>query len=190
VLYGCAGVVKKTDSETGAPAGPGTTIIVGKIIIDPEPEKGESWMFNSAYDGQIIIFIDKILKITGSHDDAFWDKWPLKIEGIENKTFFYGLRNKRYYSQMLGYLLPRNGEYELIKFPMVFTLDIQPGDGAIYIGTIKITRDLFYGLKRIDVYDEYNSALPEFIKRYGRAIKLKKAIAKVLNEREKDAARE
>jgi hypothetical protein len=153
-------MTKKVDAGLGAAASPGTTIIVGRVIIDPEPENGENGFFNSAYDGHIRIFLDNVLKNSGNHDDEFWREWPVSIEGIENYVFYYGVSNTRYYAVMLGYMLSRNGDYELIKFPVTFTLDIQPGDRAIYIGTIKVTRDIFYGIKKIEIYDEYNRILP------------------------------
>jgi hypothetical protein len=181
IFSSCAGGEIKT-SPFGGESGIRTTIVVGRIIIDPQPEAGQTGFLSGGDDGQARLFLDTVLKIGADIDDDTWKKWPVMVGGLENEPFYYGIPNRRYYAVMAGYMLARSGGYELIKFPVSFTLDIQPGDRAIYIGTIKFTRDPFYHTKKIEVYDEYAKVMPEFTAHYGRGIKLKKALAKILNK--------
>jgi hypothetical protein len=181
-LSSCAGNAVKRGNIGGDEAGPDTTIIVGRIVVEPEPEAGEKGFFNSGYDGQVRLYCDSVLKLETVHDNSFWENWPVQVAGNEGQTFYYGIPNRRCYAVMAGYFLSRSDSYEIIHLPVSFTLDIQPGDGAVYIGTIKFTRDAFYNVKRIDVYDEYAKVYPEFVKIYGPGVKLKKAVARVLNK--------
>jgi hypothetical protein len=180
-VQSCAGPGGRNYSA-GTAIGQGMTLIVGRIVIEPEPEKGEKKYFGEDMDGQVRIFCDNVLRSEKAHENSFWDAWPVKIEGYEGQTFYYPVRNSRIYGVMAGYLMGRGNSYEMIHLPVLFTIDINPGDKAVYIGTIRFKRDLFYNVKKIDVFDEYAKVLPEFLKNYGSGVKLKKAVATVINQ--------
>lgn len=155
--------------QNDAAPGDNETLVVGKVIIEPAPER------DSGYDGGIALFFDKVLRMGGIDKESLWEM--TQVLGNEGWTFFKPVPAKRMYCVMAVYFMGHNDTYDPIYMPVSFVLDVKLGDKAVYIGTIKFTRDYFYNVKKVEVIDEYSGVLPEFIKKYGSDIRLKKAIA-------------
>jgi hypothetical protein len=100
----------------------------------------------------------------------------MKLMAYEGETFYIMLKKIKYFGIAAAFYMERDGEAEFIFAPAAFALDIQPGDKAIYIGTIKYTRDLYYEWKNVEVIDEYNSVLPDFRKKFAASVKLRKTL--------------
>lgn len=165
-----------------AEPGAGEVIVVGKVVMEPAPERGQSGMFGSGYNGGIRLFFDNVMRLEKDHENSFWENWPVQVQGEEDEAFFYPVPARRMYCVMATYLLGRSHGYESIHMPVAFVLDVRSGDRAIYLGTIKFTRDLYYNIKKIDVIDEYAKVLPEFTAQYGKGVKLRKALAIIKNK--------
>jgi len=52
----------------------------------------------------------------------------------------------------------------------------QAGDKAVYIGTVRYTRDEFFEIKKVAIVDDYERANSEFRKKFGTKIALRKAL--------------
>ena len=106
--------------------------------------------------------------------------WPkeMTLMAYEGEIFFVEMPKKKYYSVMGGYYFGRGNSAELMQMPASYSIDAQKTDKAIYIGTIKYTRDVFYKWKKAEVLEEYKDIFPEFVKLYGKKVKLRKALAK------------
>ena len=65
-------------------------------------------------------------------------------------------------------------------FPVGVKVEIQPGDKAVYIGTIKYTRNINFEIYKAEILDEFSRENAAFRKKFGTKYKLKKRIAKIL----------
>ncbi len=72
-----------------------------------------------------------------------------------------------------------NVESSELKFPAPLELDIRTDDQAIYIGTLRLHRDVFHSLLKVELLDHHAAALVEFRKRYGAQAGLRKALLKL-----------
>ena len=61
-------------------------------------------------------------------------------------------------------------------FPGGLRVPIQPGDRAVYIGTLRYHRNEFFEITRMTVVDEYVAAYTEFRKKFGDGVRLRKAL--------------
>lgn len=194
ILLSCSSPGAKRITGTNNVIPDGEVMIVGKFVIDPPPEGYErKASFNvengvgyidfggrSDLGGQFHMYLDKIMKPYTAKEEEVYRNWPaeMRIMAFENETFFVPLKNMKYFGIAAAYYAERNGEAEFIYVPALFPLDIRKDDEAIYIGTIKYTRDEYYYWKKVQVIDEYNQALPEFEAKFGTSVKLRKALTK------------
>ena len=65
-----------------------------------------------------------------------------------------------------------------IRLPSMFKLDIRPEDKAIYVGTIRLHRDEFNSVTKIDIVDDYEATNKRFQVKFGQNAQLRKAIVK------------
>lgn len=94
------------------------------------------------------------------------------------ETFFFAIpRNKPYVVD--AYVMKRAGEdMENILIPVPFKLDIRPGDSAIYIGTIRLHRDEFNEVTKVEFLDNSRKAAADFKAKFGPQAVFRKAALK------------
>lgn len=63
-------------------------------------------------------------------------------------------------------------------FPVPIAFDVRPADKAIYVGTLRLHRDEFHTITKVEVRDEYAAALGEFRKRFAGEPAPRKALLK------------
>ncbi|HEX9390310.1 MAG TPA: hypothetical protein VF928_03245 [Usitatibacteraceae bacterium] len=80
-----------------------------------------------------------------------------------------------------------NVESAELKFPAPLEIDIRPDDQAIYIGTVRLHRDVFHTLLKVELLDQHAAALIEFRKRFGPQAALRKALLKLPQESSRPA---
>lgn len=196
VMTSCAGLSSRPKARSASDLGQNQTIIVGKIVFDP-PLTPESQDLNFGYDA----FRYQIYMICGTKLREIVNEAALpgsgdlngSIEAVQDETFYTINRNvpiymiagifyKGIYVQSCGYQCTRV-LYDPVGLPASFYIDIKPADKAVYIGTIKYTRDNFWNVTRIQILDEYDKELPAFRIKF-KGIKLTKAL---IREPGKDA---
>ena len=161
---------------------PNQVVIIGKVILTPPLEKDEQKYQAVGTEG----FRNKMLLITG--DQMREVSTPLsigdlggRIEAPFEKTFFAKSDAKPFYV-LLGDIVTRTGsssEMGGMAFPAGFKVDIQPGDRAIYIGTIHYYRDEFSRVTKVEVVDQYDEALSLYQKNFGGTGELKKELVTI-----------
>ncbi len=167
-------------------------VLVGKFVIVPPPEgyarQASVYMENgyihidpggrSDLGGQFHMYLDKIMRPSTERSEKEYRGWSgdMRLMAFENETFCVILKRMKYFGIAASYFAERNGEAEFIYVPASFPIDVRDDDRAIYIGTIKYTRDEYYDWKDLKVIDEYNQALPAFRQKFGSSIRLRKAL--------------
>jgi hypothetical protein len=66
-----------------------------------------------------------------------------------------------------------------LKFPVPLEIDIRPEDQAIYLGTLRLYRDVYHTLLKVELLDHYAAAQTDFRQRFGAQGMLRKALLKL-----------
>lgn len=61
-------------------------------------------------------------------------------------------------------------------FPGGLRVDIEPGDRAVYVGTVRYYRNEFMETQRVEVVDAYADEAKEFARRFGGDVRLQKRL--------------
>ena len=156
-------------------------VIVGKIEIVPpldiKYEQKTHW--NVIGDDAIL---NKIIMATGTDaepvdTDLVMSQWQNAIEAELGKTFFLmGKRQRTYLKGAMGNLDVMN--QDRLWFPGGLYYDIPKNADAIYVGTLRYTRDDFNTIKKVELINEYKSASKEFSGRFGKGVKLTQSLLK------------
>lgn len=125
-----------------------------------------------------VIFLNNYMTPQKNRSKKAYSAWPedMKLMAYEGETFCIPLKKMKYFGVAAAFYMERSGEAEFISVPAAFALDIRQDDRAIYIGTIKYTRDLYYSFKNVEVIDEYKSVVAGFNNNFGHSVVLRKAL--------------
>lgn len=155
------------------------TIVVGKIELDP-PMKDDTQKLEWPYDAdrhKFFLMWSKELRVPV--DRAMHPMSPdlgASIKAFQGQTFYAAGAAESFYIIASAIRTKVIGSYfESAVLPASFRVVIEPGDRAVYIGTIRYNRDNFFQIKSIKIIDEYEKELAEFKKIFGD-IPLKKAL--------------
>jgi hypothetical protein len=157
--------------------GTGETIIVGRVELVPPLRKGEqrlNAMGTGSYENKMLLLTDGRERPLPP-DPAIAD-YADRIEATLGSHFFVRTRNTPFY--ILGGIvfLEMGPGMSRARFPGGLKVDLEPGDRAVYIGTLRYHRDEFFEITRITVVDEYNVADAEFRKKFGNGVLLRKTL--------------
>jgi len=158
-----------------------SVVVVGKIEIvpplDPELEQNTHW----GIIGDDVI-LNKIAMATGKDPkpvdtDIVMSQWQNAIEAELGKTFF--LKGKRQRTYLKGAMVQLDlANQDRLWFPGGVYYDVPKGADAVYVGTLRYTRNDFNEIKKVDLINEYTSAVKEFNNRFGKGAKLTKSLLK------------
>lgn len=160
-------------------------LIVGKVELDPplaadEQDLGESY---EEYRNAVMIITDTELRDT-SGELAYGDL-SSRIDAKIGEHFFVGHSAEPFFILKTWVVMRAKLEiigpgesYESGNAPLygTFRVDVRPDDKAVYVGTIRYYRDDFFGTKKIVIKDDYAAAQAEFRRKFGDAMKLRKAL--------------
>jgi hypothetical protein len=175
-LAACAGPARErvdSFSEVGA----GETVVVGRIELVPPLKKDEQKIeaLNSgSFENLLYIMADAKYRVLKSEPTTA--DYDGRIEAQLEQTFFVRSSDKPFY--ILGGLLwleigkGSNKAY----FPGGLKVSLQPGDKAVYIGTVRYYRDEFWNFSKVLIVDDYPRANAEYRKKFGAKTTLRKAL--------------
>ena len=175
-LGACAGPARELVdgwSEVGA----GEAVVVGRFELVPPLGKDEQKIQSlnaGEFENKIYVIADDSYRtIKGEPKTADFNG---RIEATLEKTYFARSSDKPFY--ILGgvvYLEIGRGMSRAY-FPGGLKVPLRTGDKAIYIGTIRYTRDEFFEIKKVSIVDDYDRANTEYRKKFGTRIPLRKAL--------------
>lgn len=189
LVSSCTGVALKHATPDTALLD-GEVMIVGKFILDPPLEDMEQTvdlggvdLFNveERYEKMIK---NKIIYLTSTEkkeldDDNYpsLSEYNNRIEAVLNLNYYVVSKNKPLYL-LQGMIM--TGAQSRIRLPGNMVVKIKPNDKAVYVGTIKITRDDYNSITNFEVINNYKSSKKEFVKHFGKKIKLRQSLVKVV----------
>ncbi|MCI0529283.1 MAG: hypothetical protein L0Y56_17740 [Nitrospira sp.] len=161
---------------------PDQVLVVGRLELVPPLDEDETGFKSSIwkrYNNKAFVIIDDHAReITG--EPTLWD-YSGRIEAQLGKTFMVRSDERPFY--ILGSMIMLKAgktSGEQVYLPGGFKVDIQPGDQAIYIGTIQYYRNEFFDIDKVVIRDEYNQASLEMKKQLGSSRPLKKRLVTLL----------
>ena len=160
-------------------ASPSSVIIVGKIELDPPIDEKLEQRTHWGVVGDDAI-LSKIVMATGTDPapvstSIVMSEWQNAIEAEQGKTFF--LHTKRQRTYLKGAMITLDViSQDRIWLPGGMYFDVPKDVQAVYIGTLRYTRNDFNDVKKIEVIDEYKKTLAEFKKRFGSNAIIKRSL--------------
>lgn len=161
------------------------TVLVGRIELDPPLKPGEQKLSERYAE------FDRLALVIVSEEPRPMDRLALgdlkqRINAPFGQHFFVNHPARPFYILKSWVVMQAEIKVQspnartddgLAPLLGMFRVDVQPGDKAVYIGTIRYHRDEFFGTTRVVVRDDYASANAEFQRRFGRAVTLRKSLA-------------
>ncbi|NMB66201.1 MAG: hypothetical protein GYA16_15150 [Spirochaetes bacterium] len=159
-------------------------LLVGKVIIDPPLQSHEyrNIITIQGSTGYIYLYYSNQLKPIKDLEIGF-KQVANSIKTENGKSFFVKFNNQPlyfYYGFIMMDFNTDTGEGVYAYLPAGWVVYPQSKDKAIYIGTIKYTRDEFFRITKVEIIDEFDSVSKEFYEKYGNTIKLKKSLLKAM----------
>lgn len=189
IMFGsCAGVSRQL-LQDGGQIGDGDTVVVGKIVVSPPIAEDEQQLDGIGWGGfkntMIIINDTNYREVDTSDPSPQMSDLNNRIEAPLGETFYALVPNQPlYFLQGAIYMKaksiltgPRSADMviDAAYYPFNAKVDIQPGDKAVYIGTVHFYRDEFQHITRIVLEDNYNREVLLFRQKFGTGVKLRKA---------------
>lgn len=176
-LGACAGPARQPLASLSELGG-GETVVVGRIELAPPLRKDEQrikGIGSGGYENKIFLITDenyRVLKKEPGQAD-----FSGRIEAILGQNFFVRSSGKPFYI-LTGVLFLDIGGSVMNKayFPGGFKVSIQPGDKAVYIGTVRYHRNEFFEVTKVAIDDDYERVNAEFRKKFGTKQSLRKAL--------------
>ena len=186
LLAGCVSTMTDVKSLSGLTSS--DVILVGRLELDP-PLKPEEQNINvvGPYDktNHFFFFLnDTVQPVADTPIETHYD--AMLYEPF-NETFYVVQKPRpAFFTAGFTYLSwgTRDGT-ERAWFPGGWKVEIKPGDRAVYMGTIRYTRNEFFDIKKVQLIDEYAKEKREFEKRFGTSVKLMKRLAMAEKEPKK-----
>jgi hypothetical protein len=156
-------------------------VLVGRIRIVPpiRPDEQRYRMgvdvFNTRrhFVGRAILYM--------SDRPGYQERTPVVLNPALEELFFLELpRAQRFVAKgsVMMELVSRGRsgpeQVELLFPPLA--LDVREGDRALYIGTLRLHRDEFHEVTKVEVLDEYREAALEFREKFGGGLPPRKAL--------------
>lgn len=153
-------------------------IVVGRIELTPSLTD-EDQILKGIGTGK---FKNKVFVITN-------EEWQDKQGGIElgddffeatlGEPFYVKGSNKPFYF-LTGVIytdVSSKGAMQNVNLPGGVKIELRSNDKAVYIGTIRYTRNEYFDITRAEINDDYDRANAAFKKKFGVKYNLRKALA-------------
>lgn len=154
-------------------------VLVGKVMISPPVRAGEQVLktsFGKRFENVFILYCGEQIRDfrykrpeTYAGSFAVTPEEPFYLEVDKGTTLyisggtFYAVFDPPY-------------SIEAFTYAGLYTVDVEPDDEAIYIGTIQYLRDEQNKLRMVVVRDDYNAAVSEFKKRFTTSVTPRRAL--------------
>lgn len=177
VAAGCATGRKPVGSLSDV--GPDQVILVGRIELEPPLKDGEQVISGSFKDS----VRNRIIFVTDDHPRPFSGDLTMSdhsksVVAPLGATYYVAVpRKPLFFLRGLFYVSWTSNRWEKAWFPGGYRVDIRAGDRAVYMGTVRYTRNEFMDVKKVEIVDDYSRDAVEFRKRFGSGVALQKRLA-------------
>lgn len=176
-LAGCA-PAPRAPVDSQETVGSEETVVVGRVELAPPLRKGEQrirGIGTGNLENRIFLLTDEREREL-SRDPGVSD-YAGRIEATLGSLFFVRSSRRPFY--ILGgvlFLDVGGGTMNRAYLPGRLKVALQPGDRAVYIGTLRYHRNEFFEITKVAVVDEYRDASAEYSRRFGTRPGLRKAL--------------
>ncbi|MFZ5724653.1 MAG: hypothetical protein ACOY33_13460 [Pseudomonadota bacterium] len=180
-LSGCLGNMVLQD-VTDATLAAGSTILVGKVRLEPPLAKDEQYFAgNVVGEGRLV---NSVVLLTSTEEVSRPPEQP-RIRDLQDsinakfdQTFFLKAAQQPFNitGGMVSLEISNRADYAYL--PGRLQVPIRNGDKAVYIGTLVFHRDDFFEITRVEIRDEFAAAEREYKKQVRGAPPLRKALLK------------
>lgn len=183
ILGACEAVVwPQKEPMSLTEVGPSSVIVVGAVEIVPPLRENEREL-NIANDlfGMEGMIANRAFLRAGADPGMRPDDSRFLINPRLGETFFFSVpRTMPYllggdvtvqYRQVAGGIRKR-----IIVIPGPLRIEARDSDQAVYVGTLRLTRDEFNEVIAVDIIDNYPEAARAFTQRFGTDIDLRRAL--------------
>jgi hypothetical protein len=103
------------------------------------------------------------------------EQWSNMLRATWGGTYFKVTEDRKtYLNAGMTYTDPMTLDKAWLPGGLSFTPPVNAK--AIYVGTVRYMRDDFWNITKVQVIDDYNSAKAEFEMRFGKSVRLEKAL--------------
>ena len=171
----------KSEPKSMADIGAGSVLVVGAVELDPplRPNERDINMPNDLFNTAELMS-NRAVMWAADDPRAVRSITGHSINPELGSTFFFSIPRGRPYlvdgqitTSMAGFVERR------IVLPTPMRVEMRDTDRAIYIGTLRLTRDAFNEVVSVEIIDEYGQAAREFSQRFGPGHELRRALLQV-----------
>jgi hypothetical protein len=183
-LAGCVSVSEK-NVESLAELGSDAVLVVGKIeIVPPIKPEEQSYKALDPFNGKRHFLGRAVMFMSDKRDYQEYTGDALNPP-LQETYFLKVPRTKRYMvkgSVTMAFALRTVSRRQAVTeqtellFPAPLELDIRPADRALYIGTLRLHRDEFHEVTKVEVRDDYARAAAQFRAKFPGAALPRKAL--------------
>lgn len=181
-LTGCVIIGSgKPHLESASELGTDEVVLVGRIELIPPLKNFEQELHELGSDRRsrgkgFAVFTEQLSE-------------PVVFGGRHMVLFEFGkdfyVRQRRvplmYYRGTMVEMKRTGREASYMDLPGLLKYPLQPGDGAVYVGTIRLYRDDYNEAKKIEIIDDYDRANRDFTKKFGQRLKLRRVVPQKIN---------
>lgn len=175
-LTGCAGLSELESTNT---LGSSEIVLTGRIELDP-PLRADEQELHMLGSGR---YRNKLLVVVG---DEYIDLREPGFDALRNaavvtlgEDFHIRVPRRATLVYSGGSILmgaDKRGRVDYLHLPGKVKFHTRPGDEAIYLGTIKYTRDDFNGISDVNVIDQHTQSQQAFKQAFGKSLRSRKAV--------------
>lgn len=165
-------------------------LVVGKIELVPKLDNDEQKFEHKGLDFSGIEEMNKDRSMLNlSSNISIKDKNNILFNPKLGETFYFKIPRNLPYIVAGSVLIEHksNGMFlQILEYknevilPAKFKLDFKPDDKAIYIGSLRYTRDEFNSVTKVRLLDDYEETSKLFYAKFGNNYKLRKSMLKAL----------
>lgn len=182
-VAGCAALGYPQDEIVDlSQLGADQVLVVGKVVVSPPLRETErdTTVPNDVFGVSKDIRNRAILSFAADPRTSV-EKARYRINPELGRTYFFGLRRDVPFmvggSIITSYsMVGGNLRASEIVIPGGLRVAIRPGDRAVYVGTIHLTRDEFNEVTAARIIDEYGQAASAVRQRFGTGLPLRRAL--------------
>lgn len=179
LLGGCTTPMVKV--ENLSQVGPKDVLIVGRVELVPPLKPGEQDLklpgpYND--ENQLFFFVNS--KPTPVAEQVEQTPYEEVLATFLGETFYVkGAQRPSYFTVSFIYMTLTRQKIERVWLPGGFVVAPQPGDRAIYIGTVRYHRNEFFDLEKVELVDDFAREQRAFRTKFGGSVPLVKRLARV-----------
>jgi hypothetical protein len=169
------------DPYAGGRVAAGETVLGGRIELVPPlaaDEQDISGIQTTDVENRVFLLVDDHPRViegdpeTGDFEDG--------IAATLGEPFWVTVPARPLHVLRASIVMRTAPAVEMAHLPGGMVVDIQPGDRAVYMGTIRYTRDEFFTVRRVEVIDEYAAASADYQSRAASDVPLTRRLVRPL----------